>query len=221
MRQGRAGAEAANRVKRTATADRTRSRRPKAAGQGPAQTLMTTCQRHRAERSNPRMNWPLMRAEYIINPGKPMVIVTTNWARYNKFVNLCCVPTIPYSRGPCWVVEPNIAFIGYDWPVLNNSVRPKAISGFPHNDKRAAMLFINKNVRVLSRIMVKPEFRGRGIASNLIIQTLPLVGVPYIECVSFAESIKHILLLAGFTAFGLTARGTVEYFLWERDKPHK
>jgi len=64
--------------------------------------------------------------------------------------------------------------------------------------------------------MVRPEWRKRGLAESIIRNTLPMVGVPYIECVTFTESIERLLVKCGFRSYGRTGGVGCEYYLWNQ-----
>lgn len=145
-------------------------------------------------------------------------IKPAKWTDYRRYVNLCCVKTLPFHGGPCWIIEGDIAFIGYNYSFWNNRQRnliwPKHLIDKRHFD----LDWLNKNVRCLNRVMVHPEHRGKGIATQLVKQTLPLVGVPYIECLTFAELIRNILLRCGFWQYGQSTKKTCDYYLWTAEK---
>jgi GNAT superfamily N-acetyltransferase len=149
----------------------------------------------------------------------PMMITKLNlvpcrWTEYRRFVNLCCVPTMPFHGGKCWLIEGDIGFIGYNYAYRNNSVRYRLFADHIVHGKCIDVQWLNDNVRQLNRVMVRPEHRGQGIATQLVRQTLPMVGVRYIECLTFAHLIRGILLRTGFVDQGLVRSGTCRYYLW-------
>jgi GNAT superfamily N-acetyltransferase len=146
------------------------------------------------------------------------------WSDYSRFVNLCCVPTMPKVTGPCWImslltddetayIEPEVAFIGYSYPFRNNARRHVALPYYHSLNRRRQIYWLNKNVRCLTRVMVKPEHRGRGIAKELIRQTVPKLCVPYVECLTFTAGIAKILTDCGFTDYGQSDKATCNYYL--------
>lgn len=139
---------------------------------------------------------------------------SAKWSDYRRFVNLCCVQTLPFHGGRCWIVEGDIAFIGYNFCYRNNQQRNLLFPEHLRANKIIDLNWLNGNVRCLNRVMVRPEHRGKGIATQLVKQTLPLVGVPYIECLTFAELIEGILRRTGFSAHGSTKFGTCRYYIW-------
>lgn len=153
---------------------------------------------------------------------RPMLqLRPATWIDYRRFVNLCCVNTLPFHGGRCWTVEGDIAFIGYNFCYWNNHQRnliwPERLLAGRHFD----LQWLNDNVRCLNRVMVRPEHRGEGIATRLVRQTLPLVGVPYVECLTFAELIRGILLRCGFEMYGKASKNTCFYYLWSSQNSGK
>lgn len=142
-------------------------------------------------------------------------IVPCTWRKYRSFVNLCCVSTMPFPGGPCWVIEPEVAFIGYNYSYYNNSQRnlifPEKLICRRYFD----LDFLNQNFRCLNRVMVNPKYRRQGLATKLITETLPKVGVRYIECLTFAELIRNILLRCGFQEYGESKTGSCRYYLFD------
>ena len=146
-------------------------------------------------------------------------IKPAKWSDYNRFKSLCCVDTMPYHGGICWTVEGDIAFVGYNFCYRNNNQRnliwPEHIGKRQHFDT----IWLNKNIRNAARLMVRPEHRKKGIATQLLIQTLPLVNVPFIEAWKYAELATNILTRAGFEKFGSSHNESCQYFLWKNPNP--
>ena len=136
------------------------------------------------------------------------------WPDYKRFVDLCCVTTMPFHGGPCWTVGNDIAFIGYNFCYWNNRQRNLLFPEHLGLRKNIDLKWLNQNFRCLNRVMVRPAYRGQGIATQLIRQTLPLVNVPYIECLTFSELIESLLLRNGFAAHENAVQDTCRYYLW-------
>lgn len=147
-----------------------------------------------------------------------LVLRPAKWSDYQRFVTLCCVPTMPFHAGLCWTVGGDIAFIGYNFCYRNNRQRGLIFREHLIDNRFMNVRWLNKNVRCLNRVMVRPEYRGQGIATRLVKQTLPLVGVPYVECLTFAELIKNVLIRCGFESYGKAAQNTCHYYLWRSPK---
>jgi len=154
-----------------------------------------------------------------------LMLLQGRWDDYLRFRSLCCVETMPYARGPCWIMglqspdesywlDPDAGFIGYNWPYRFNSVRPTAIPEFGHLPNLGRYTWLNRNVRTLSRIMIRPSYRGRGYATWLLQNTLELIEAEYVECLTFTDGIARILSRAGFVDYGKTGGMECNYFLW-------
>lgn len=136
------------------------------------------------------------------------------WKDYRRFVGYCCVATLPFQSGKCWVVKGDKAFIGYNHPYRFNHCRNQHFRSLLVNRKFLPINWLNDNVRLLNRVMVRPQYRGQGIATQLVKQTLPLVGVTYVECLTFAELIMGVLHRCGFQQHGESLKHTCQYWLW-------
>jgi GNAT superfamily N-acetyltransferase len=137
------------------------------------------------------------------------------WKEYENFRSFCCVDTMPHPSGICYMIRPNVAFVGYNYPFMNNGARLEIWPEHTIMNRAINLTWLNRNVRCLSRVMVSPEKRGNGIAEYLIKHTINTVGVQYIECVTFTESIKHILENVGFVNYGELTTKKHDYFLYE------
>jgi len=125
-------------------------------------------------------------------------IVQTSWNDYKYFVHLCEVDTMPLKTGPCWIIRPDIAFIGYQYPYINNRQRNCA---FPHLQgihRLDYALWINTQLYSLSRVMVHPNHRGQGLAQKIVKFSLDHVDRKYLECLTTNQAILHVLQNCGF-----------------------
>jgi ribosomal protein S18 acetylase RimI-like enzyme len=75
---------------------------------------------------------------------------------------------------------------------------------------------INQNFRRLSRVVVKPEYRGKGIAEWMVKKTVETLGVRYVECVVREKQGKGFLKSAGFRKYEIDERQ--DYYLYENKK---
>lgn len=146
-----------------------------------------------------------------------MLIHKTTWKTYLQFVHLCSVPTLPFHAGKCWVTNDKSAFIGYNCAFRYCRLRFHAMPLLRRMSLARRLLFLRFNVLSLSRILTKPEFRGRGIATELIKQTLPLTKTPIIECVTRTEQICKMLATCGFRCFGWDPEKGYYYYIYS---PH-
>lgn len=66
-------------------------------------------------------------------------------------------------------------------------------------DRGTQLALVNKNVRRISRVIIEPRFRGLGLASHLVRETMPRMNVPIIEAVAVMGLINPFLEKAGMT----------------------
>ncbi len=71
-------------------------------------------------------------------------------------------------------------------------------------DKSTRLALINKNVRCISRVIIEPRFRSLGLASRLVRETMPKMGVPLVEAMAVMGLVNPFFERAGMTA--LTAK---------------
>jgi GNAT superfamily N-acetyltransferase len=62
--------------------------------------------------------------------------------------------------------------------------------------------------------MVRPEYRLRGIASELLRQTLSRLNRPLVECVTRTPHICSLLSNAGFRCYGWDKKKGYYYYLY-------
>jgi hypothetical protein len=68
-------------------------------------------------------------------------------------------------------------------------------------DRSTQLELINTNIRRISRVIVEPRFRGLGLASQLVRETMPLVNVPIVEAVAVMGWINPFFERAGMKAY--------------------
>ena len=68
-------------------------------------------------------------------------------------------------------------------------------------DRNTQLALVNKNVRRISRVIIEPRFRGLGLASSLVRETMPQVKVPIVEAVAVMGLVNPFLEKAGMTAY--------------------
>ncbi len=113
-----------------------------------------------------------------------------NKADYEPFARL------HYRHGAVGVVDKvftlnaagcgNVAVIVYSFAPAHLAARREALGHLlPAGASRRGMMdFINANIRIISRVVVLPEFRGASLAAYLVRNTLDQVGVGIIEAVA-------------------------------------
>ena len=68
-------------------------------------------------------------------------------------------------------------------------------------DRSTQLALINANIRRISRLIIDPRFRGIGLASRLVRETMPLVNVPIVEAVAVMGWINPFFERAGMKAY--------------------
>ena len=68
-------------------------------------------------------------------------------------------------------------------------------------DRGTQLALVNKNVRRISRVIIEPRFRGLGLASHLVRETMPQMNVPIVEAVAIMGWVNPFLEKAGMTAY--------------------
>ena len=61
---------------------------------------------------------------------------------------------------------------------------------------------INANIRCITRVIIEPRFRGIGLATRLVRETMPMLNVPIIESLAVMAQVNPFLERAGMQAFG-------------------
>ncbi len=98
-------------------------------------------------------------------------------------------------------VEP-IGVIVYTMPSVGVELRNIAMGNlFTGLDKRTRLALINKNIRCISRVVIEPRFRGLGLASRLVRETMPEMNVPIVEAMAVMGLVNPFFEKAGMKAF--------------------
>lgn len=128
--------------------------------------------------------------------------VLSHKTAYNVFSKYHFVNRKPACVSHCFVIEPDIACIVYAYPALSHRARRQATGNmFGHGSRSEIATRLNKNIRAIARIVVNPKYRKRRMASNLIEHTMPLVGVPFIECSTNLFGASQCFVNAGMARF--------------------
>jgi len=80
---------------------------------------------------------------------------------------------------------------------LRNVATANLFTGF---DRATQLAFINKNIRCISRVVVEPRFRGLGLASRLVRETMPEMEVPIVEAMAVMGLVNPFFEKAGMRA---------------------
>ncbi len=62
---------------------------------------------------------------------------------------------------------------------------------------------LNREVRIIRRIVVHPDVRGCGLGHRLIRETMPMLGVKYVECLAAMGAVNPVFERAGMKRIGL------------------
>lgn len=92
--------------------------------------------------------------------------------------------------------------IVYAMPTAGCEMRRIATGGkFCGFDRVTNLKLLNENVRCISRVIIEPRFRGLGLASRLVRETLPRAGVPIVEAMAVMGHVNPFFEKAGMRAF--------------------
>jgi hypothetical protein len=81
---------------------------------------------------------------------------------------------------------------------LRNVATGNLFAGF---DRKTRLSLINKNIRCISRVIIEPRFRGLGLASRLVRETMPEMNVPVIEAMAVMGIVNPFFEKAGMKAY--------------------
>ncbi len=95
-----------------------------------------------------------------------------------------------------------VGVIVYTMPSVGVELRNIATGNlFSGLDKGTRLALINKNIRCISRVIIEPRFRGLGLASRLVRETMPRMGVPIVEAMAVMGLVNPFFEKAGMKAF--------------------
>lgn len=93
--------------------------------------------------------------------------------------------------------------IVYTTPAPNLEMRRAALgdvfSGF--SDRRLALAMVNRNIRCISRVIIDPRYRGTGLGTMLVRETLKKIGTPIIEAMAVMGRVNPFFEKAGMKAY--------------------
>jgi hypothetical protein len=81
---------------------------------------------------------------------------------------------------------------------LRNFATNNFYAGF---DRSTRLALINRDIRRISRVIIEPRFRGLGLASRLVAETMPLMNVPIIEAMAVMGLVNPFFEKAGMKAY--------------------
>ncbi len=95
-----------------------------------------------------------------------------------------------------------IGVIVYTLPSEGVELRNVATGNlFSDLDKKTRFTLINKNIRCIRRVIIEPRFRGLGLASRLVRETMPEMGVPLVEAMAVMGLVNPFFEKAGMKAY--------------------
>ena len=105
----------------------------------------------------------------------------------------------PRSGGSC---RQAVGVIVYKMPTPGAEFRNIATGGlFAGFDRTTQLMLLNKNVRCINRVIIEPRFRSLGLASRLVRETMPKMGVPVVEAMAVMGLVNPFLEKSGMRAF--------------------
>jgi hypothetical protein len=104
-----------------------------------------------------------------------------------------------------WAAPSGVKTVGvivYTTPCPRVEIRNLATGGLFAGFNRATQLaLLNKNVRCIARVIIEPRFRGLGLASRLVRETMPRINVPIVEAMAVMGLVNPFFEKAGMKAF--------------------
>ncbi len=95
-----------------------------------------------------------------------------------------------------------VGVIVYTMPVPRVELRNVATGNiFKDLDRQTQLALINRNIRCIARVVIEPRFRGIGLATRLVRETMPRMDVPVVEAVGVMPLVNPFLEHAGMKAF--------------------
>jgi GNAT superfamily N-acetyltransferase len=104
----------------------------------------------------------------------------------------------------CGPRERLVGVIVYSRSPLSLAARDRATAGrycLARCGRVATASLINQELRIISRVVVAPNWRGLGLASRLVAETMPQVGTPYVEALAAMGEMHPLFVRAGMTAY--------------------
>ena len=136
-------------------------------------------------------------------------IVRGDFEDYKKLSRFHYRDSRPGAYTAIFVIKPDkgmskepVGVIVYTMPSagaeMRNVATGNAFSGF---DNRTRLGLINKNIRCISRVIIEPRFRGLGLASRLVRETMPEMDIPIVEAMAVMGMVNPFFEKAGMKAF--------------------
>ena len=101
-----------------------------------------------------------------------------------------------------FAIRPGVGVIVYTMPSLGVEVRNIALGGFLDGfDKSSRASIVNENIRCIGRVIIEPRYRGLGLASRLVRETMGKVGVRVVEAMAVMGRVNGFFERAGMTGY--------------------
>ena len=101
-----------------------------------------------------------------------------------------------------WLGDGVVGVIVYKMPSPGLELRNVATGGyFGGFDRSTRLSLVNSSIRCIGRVIIDPRFRGLGLASRLVRETMGLMGVPIIEAMAVMGAVNPFFERAGMTAY--------------------
>ena len=98
--------------------------------------------------------------------------------------------------------ETLVGVIVYSRSPLGLAARNRATGGrYRVGRGAAAGRLVNAELRIISRVVIAPNWRGLGLARRLVAETMGLVGTPYVEALAAMGRVHPFFEQAGMTAY--------------------
>jgi len=68
-------------------------------------------------------------------------------------------------------------------------------------DRQTQLTLLNRNILCISRVIIEPRFRGIGLATRLVRETMPMMDVPILEAMGVMPQVNPFLEKAGMQCF--------------------
>ena len=110
-------------------------------------------------------------------------------------------PPSPLPQGERGIL---IGVIVYSRSPLSLSARDRATGGRYRTGglgRVATAGLINRELRIISRVVLTPNWRGLGLGSRLVAETMPEVGTPYVETLAAMGEMHPLFVRAGMAAY--------------------
>ena len=93
--------------------------------------------------------------------------------------------------------------IVYSMPAPNLELRNVATGKMfrQFGDRKMQLQLVNENIRCISRVIIDPRYRGIGLASMLVKETMPKLNVPIIEALAVMGKVNPFFEKAGMKRY--------------------